>query len=715
MEGEDPGVPCHGVFETALEGGRDWSNPYFDVEFKATFTHTQSGRAYAIEGFWDGGNVFRLRLAPTVVGAWTYTTVSNNPALNGVSGAFQCVPSAGHGFIRVDTQQPHHFCYSDGTPFYWAAATLTPFGRDHSDDEDTGMGFARYQAVVDARAEQGFTVLYSMGDLFEKPGFNERTQRNEGGAPFVGYGSARLNPAFFRGVDRRIEHVMSRGLVQCIGLGWPDQGIWERIGRDHLRRAWRYLIARYGAYHVSWVIFGEYDEFGPEAEAIADEFGRLTRACDPYGHPLTTHSTRTSGRLAGHDWFDYTIQQSLDWRLIAEDRARDKPVVNAEYYYENRTGERFPQWGHIVTNPHLIRTGAWEIASRGGYFVYEIWGATENWPDHLRTEATTYVKHLHGLMRHLPFRRLAPADGLADSGTCLSDRRRHLLCYLPCGGRVNVDLRDFDPPLRARWYDPRTGAYCRAGAVTGEHVGAAAPDVRDWVLPVDPMPAGWGDGSLPLPPAYEAPSLAVLRQGAALVDYDFGVSEGVVANHGALGTALDLTADEPGRLRPLEGGGLEIVQGVTLKTRGPARALTAHLMQANRFLIEVDLEAANAAQEGPARIVSLSANPSLRDLTLGQAGACASLRMRTSVSNANGLPEWTPAVRVFDGGRVRLAVLFDGVDCYLFKDDELVAVQQGEPRDLADWEMYPLCVANEADGSRPWLGKLWHLRIWASP
>jgi len=712
---EGPTVPCCRVFEEALEATSAPRSPYLDIEFAATFTHTQSGRTFEVEGFWDGGDVFRLRFAPMVAGGWTYATTSNDPGLDGRTGSFQCVPSGSRGHIQVDPAHPCHFSYGDGTPFYWAGVTLTPFGRDYSDDDDTGMGFERYKAIVDTRAEQGFTVLYGMGDLFEKPGFSKRTQRNEGGPPFHDYDPARLNPAFFQGVDRRVKHVMSSGLVQCIGLGWPDQGIWERIGEDALERAWRYLIARYAAYDVCWVIFGEYEEFGLNADAIADQFGRLTRRRDAYQHPISVHSTSSSARLAKHEWLDFTIQQSRDWPLVSGDRAAGKPVVNAEYYYENRTGERHAQWPHIITNPHLIRTGAWEILSRGGYFVYEIWGATRDWPHHLRTEAAAYVMHANDLMRRLPYSRLEPRPNLSDAGVCLSDGRRYLLCYLPCGGEAAVDLRHFTGPMRMRWFDTRAGAFYRAGPCAPQASRVEAPDVRDWVLLADPQPAGWRDESLPFPPAYDAPDVSVLREGRPLIDYDFELNDGVIANHGTLGSPLHLAPDEPGHLRRLEGGGLEVVEPVTLKTNQDAAALVARLVQANRFLIELDIEAAKVEQDGPARIVTLSKDPGVRDFTVGQAGARLAFRLRTSTSTDNGLPEWIPETPLFGAGRVRFAILFDGTNGYVFKDERLLAIQQDVSRDLGDWASYPLCVANEADGARPWLGKLWRLRVWAPP
>ena len=66
---------------------------------------------------------------------------------------------------------------------------------------------------------------------------------------------ARVNPAYFDYADRRIEHLVEAGIVPAIVGGWG----WHMpaVGVEKMNRHWRYLIARYGAYPVVWIIGGE--------------------------------------------------------------------------------------------------------------------------------------------------------------------------------------------------------------------------------------------------------------------------------------------------------------------------------------------------------------------------------------------------------------------------------------------------------------------------
>lgn len=69
-----------------------------------------------------------------------------------------------------------------------------------------------------------------------------------------------------------------------------------------LKRHWRSLVARYGAYPVVWIVAGEIaDETkwgqGPWAEVAA-----YVRSTDPYHRPLTSHTAPGNGRRgAGGD------------------------------------------------------------------------------------------------------------------------------------------------------------------------------------------------------------------------------------------------------------------------------------------------------------------------------------------------------------------------------------------------------------------------------
>lgn len=103
-----------GIFEASYAESAS-GNPFVEVEFGATFE--QAGNSVAVEGFYDGGGVYRVRFMPNAVGDWTYRTHSNRPKLDGKTGTFttHAARGANHGPMRVKDQ--YHFIYADGAPY----------------------------------------------------------------------------------------------------------------------------------------------------------------------------------------------------------------------------------------------------------------------------------------------------------------------------------------------------------------------------------------------------------------------------------------------------------------------------------------------------------------------------------------------------------------------------------------------------------------------
>ena len=114
-----------------------YTNPYTAVEVWVDLTGPEfHKRCY---GFWDGTDVFRVRVLATLPGKWTWHSGSNqkDKGLRGQSGRFTAVAWSEtekqanpirRGFIRP-TPNGHAFEYPDGTPFiligdtWWAMAT----------------------------------------------------------------------------------------------------------------------------------------------------------------------------------------------------------------------------------------------------------------------------------------------------------------------------------------------------------------------------------------------------------------------------------------------------------------------------------------------------------------------------------------------------------------------------------------------------------------
>jgi hypothetical protein len=144
------GEPVHvwEKVELTFHAKNHYENPYTNVEVWVDLKGPGfDKRCY---GFWDGGDVFRVRILATSPGEWTWRSGSNqkDAGLNDQEGNFTAgewseaektaVPTR-RGFIRP-TANGHAFEYADGTPFlllgdtWYAAATFRfPWNEDNKE------------------------------------------------------------------------------------------------------------------------------------------------------------------------------------------------------------------------------------------------------------------------------------------------------------------------------------------------------------------------------------------------------------------------------------------------------------------------------------------------------------------------------------------------------------------------------------------------------
>jgi hypothetical protein len=153
--------------------------------------------------------------------------------------------------------------------------------------------------------------------------------------------------------------------------------------------------------------------------------------------------------------------------------------------------------------------------------------------------------------------------------------------------------------------------------------------------------------------------------------------------------------------------------GVALQTSQPATAVTSVIVGADEFTLEALLQPADQAQGGPARIVTLSANTSERNLTLGQEGDHYVLRLRTSQGDRQGNPQIDlPAGTAQPVMQHVVATFADGlVTLYV---DGLEVQREQRPGDLSNWDpTYRLALANELTLDRQWHGEIGLVALYA--
>src|SRR5215472_14707994 len=81
-----------GVYEISLSGPAG-GNPYTDVRLGAAFRYRN--RTVEVDGFYDGGGVYKIRFMPDEVGTWSYVTKSSVAVLEGKAGSFEATAASG--------------------------------------------------------------------------------------------------------------------------------------------------------------------------------------------------------------------------------------------------------------------------------------------------------------------------------------------------------------------------------------------------------------------------------------------------------------------------------------------------------------------------------------------------------------------------------------------------------------------------------------------
>lgn len=137
-------------------------------------------------------------------------------------------------------------------------------------------------------------------------------------------------------------------------------------------------------------------------------------------------------------------------------------------------------------------------------------------------------------------------------------------------------------------------------------------------------------------------------QGGLVMLYPFLEGSGsTVHDHAPSGPPFDLVIRDPGRVNWLSPNGLEFLGGTIITRPEPTEKLFHRATRNARSLtVEAWIAPASLHQTGPARIVSYSLDPGLRNFTLGQAKQDIVFRLRTPVTGENGT---RPQLETVDG------------------------------------------------------------------
>ncbi len=362
------------VFEVSVKGTTA-GNP-FDRAITGTFTGC--GETYRADGFYDGDGMYRVRFMPPFEGTYEFTLEADFlPETQ--KGSFVVLPAreGNHGPVRV--ANTYHFAYEDGTPYYSIGTTCYVW--ELQEDE-------RIEETLKSLKEARFNKIrfcifpkhynYNLGEprsypyegtpmdssVLTKENFGEYTGKTEGNH----WDFTRFHPEHFQHIEQCIRRLGELGIEADLIIMHPyDRWGFSSMTKEQNERYWKYVIARFAAFHnVWWSLANEYDLCREKTIEDWESYGALLVEKDPYRHLRSIHNCYP---FYDHNrpWITHCSIQRQETYMSAEytEKWREtykKPVVLDEISYE---GNLQFGWGNISAKEMVRRF--WEAAMRGGY------------------------------------------------------------------------------------------------------------------------------------------------------------------------------------------------------------------------------------------------------------------------------------------------------------------------------------------------------------
>jgi len=382
--------------------------------------------------------------------------------------------------------------------------------------------------------KKGFTVIQIIAGLYpDMPPFDPRGA-NEAGFPWEA-DYTRINPRYFDAADLRIRYLVESGLTPCVVACWgyflPIMGV------PKLKKHWRNLIARWGAYPVVWCLAGEgtmpfYLSKTKKEDAAAQKHGwteiaKYVRSIDPYHRAVTIHPTDNArSQVEDESVIDFDMLQTghSDRKSIPNTgnaitgslmKTPRMPVLAGEVCYEGileasrQEIQRFMFWTCILNGAggHTYgANGIWQVNTREHPYGPSPHGGT--WGDVPWDLAAELPGSQHtglgkGLLMRYPWWRFEPHPEWVDPHWSKDNYEQPYAAGIPAEVRfIFIPSPAWKPPTvvnmehgisyRAFYFDPKSGVEHDLGGITPDSAGSwkppMAPTFADWVLVLEKKP-----------------------------------------------------------------------------------------------------------------------------------------------------------------------------------------------------------------------------------
>ncbi|MBI2925796.1 MAG: DUF4038 domain-containing protein [Verrucomicrobia bacterium] len=518
----------HRVIEWSFKSDKTYGDAFNDLELDIVFADP-GGREQRVPAFWAGGKVWKVRYAPHTTGRFAYRSVCSDASDSGLHdrrGTLEVAPYTGdnplskHGPIRVAADQ-RHFEHADGTPFFWLGDTWW-------------MGLCTrlkwpkdFRLLTADRVAKGFTVVQIVAGLYpDMPEFDPRGA-NEAGFPW-NKEKTRINPPYFDKADLRIQHLVEQGLVPCVVGCWGYH--LPMVGEATMKKHWRNLVARWGAYPVVWCLAGEgsmpyYLSETKEQDTARQkrgwtELGRYVRGIDPFRRLVSIHPSANSRDTVedpavldfdmlqtGHG--DRTSLPNTVRQVTGSLKREPKmPVINSEVCYggileaSREEVQRLMFWTCVLsgaTGHTYGANGIWQVNTEREPFGPSphgrSWGDTP-WTKAYQLPGSTQLGLAKRFLMRYEWWRFEPHPEWAEPHWTEQNFTAPYAAGIP--GKVRMvfaptswnlpKLTKLEPDVshRAFLWNPSTGKETELGRIKADANGTwqppVPPIVRDWVI-----------------------------------------------------------------------------------------------------------------------------------------------------------------------------------------------------------------------------------------
>lgn len=521
-------VEANRVAEISLISEKTYPNPFMEVELDAIITQPD-GTQLRVPAFWAIGNRWCFRYASGTLGLHTWRSEcsdKDNPKLHGLTGKIDVTAYTGenalykHGPLRVASDQ-RHFEHADGTPFFWLADTWWK-------NLCKRMTWEGFQELTADRKAKGFSVIQIVCGPYPDEGFFKPSWENEGGQPYLAKDFSVINPKYFEYADRRFKHLVDSGLVPAIVGAWGrgDCDSMKAFGAVNLKRHWRSLVARYGAYPVVWIVAGEINPSAKCGQGAWGEVAKYLHSIDPYRHPVTCHPNNGLGRQGvsggevvidydmvggNHDERKAVANETLALLTSACAKKPAMPVLCGETCYEGHMQQGFGDvqrhifWMNMLSGAagHTYgAAGVWHAGVEGDHGNWGAWGGQPydwtTWKAGMNYPGSTQLGIGKKLLEQYPWWRFEPHPEWALGCFAAGIPGEVRFIYLPRRNIYNWDGPEVknletDVDWHAYYFDPATGrkfdqGTIKAAAKVGDKDAKPVsfkknvPSPQDWVL-----------------------------------------------------------------------------------------------------------------------------------------------------------------------------------------------------------------------------------------